>query len=263
MRTLLIAIVLMYATAVAAEPCIVPDNGTGTVTLPPAGCEFVSPDEVFQILNDLPPGTTIELDPIHKDFICPDFAPWCSVGIPPFECETVGGSLGGNGNCFDSTLELHVTGTGPLTGFNRILFVPTDTEVHTGPRNPGDPVQSFPTEMVRWHGQIFGDPDFLLLEIRAGTAFGLPSPGTTTLTQLPDGRWNVDSFFDVTYEIDFVGAPGSMLDGMAGTTQGTIRMQAGGSAESPVPTLSQWGLITFGMLLLTAMALALRRRQAA
>jgi len=34
-------------------------------------------------------------------------------------------------------------------------------------------------------------------------------------------------------------------------------------SSEPVPTLSQWGLITFGMLLLTAMALALRRQRVA
>jgi hypothetical protein len=33
--------------------------------------------------------------------------------------------------------------------------------------------------------------------------------------------------------------------------------------KNPIPTLSQWGVITFGMLLLTAMVWALRRRQAA
>ena len=147
--------------------------------------------------------------------------------IPPLECETVGGSLGGNGNCFDSTLELQLTGTGLLAGFNRTLSLQTFTEVHTGPRNPGDPVQTFTADMFQMEGEIFGDPDFLLLEIRAGTAFGLPSPGTTTLTQLPDGRWNVDSFFDVNYEIDFVGAPGSILEGLSGSTPGTIHMRTG------------------------------------
>jgi hypothetical protein len=38
----------------------------------------------------------------------------------------------------------------------------------------------------------------------------------------------VDSFFDITYRIDFVGAPGGPLGGMSGSTTGTIRMQAGG-----------------------------------
>ena len=44
---------------------------------------------------------------------------------------------------------------------------------------------------------------------------GLPSPGHTTLTQLPGGDWSVDSFFDITYRIDFVGHPGKSLNGVA------------------------------------------------
>ncbi|MCP3980165.1 MAG: hypothetical protein GY716_12740, partial [bacterium] len=79
----------------------------------------------------------------------------------------------------------------------------------------------------RLQGELFGDPDFDLLRITAGTDFGLPSPGHTTLTQVPGGSFNVDSFFDITYQIEFVGAPGSQLDGESGTTTGTLRMQTG------------------------------------
>ena len=41
---------------------------------------------------------------------------------------------------------------------------------------------------------------------------------------------------------------------------GAMQIAEGGS---PIPTLNQWGLITFGMLLLTAMAVALRRQRMA
>jgi hypothetical protein len=210
-----------------ADPCVVPEGPPGTVTLPPAGCDYLSPQEVHMILDGLPPGTTIELAPIHKNFICLEQPGSCSVPIPPGLCEAPGGSLGGNGDCFDSEIELQVTGTGALAGFNRILHVPLFTEVHTAPRNPGDPVQDFDTEMVQLQGQLFGDPDFCTLNIRAGSQFGLPSPGHTTLGDLGNGTFNVDSFFDVFYEIDFQGCPGSMLEGFGGTTQGTIRMEAG------------------------------------
>lgn len=64
-----------------------------------------------------------------------------------------------------------------------------------------------------------------------------PSTGHTTLTALGGNNWNVDSFFDVVYEIDFQGCPGSILKGFAGTTQGQLRMQTGAAVpEAPLFT---------------------------
>ena len=80
--------------------CVVPDNGTGTATLPPVGCEYTSPGDVFKIIDGFPPGTTIEMVGILKDFICcGSGCTLCSVALPPDLCETVGGTLGGNVPC--------------------------------------------------------------------------------------------------------------------------------------------------------------------
>ena len=112
-----------------------------------------------------------------------------------------------------------------LSGGGRVLDLPVSGEITTNPRRPGDSVQSFDTDMRRLQGQLpIGDPDFDLLRITAGTDLGLPSPGHTTLTMLSDGNWAVDSFFDITYRIDFVGAPGGPLAGHSGSTTGTIRL---------------------------------------
>jgi hypothetical protein len=73
-------------------------------------------------------------------------------------------------------------------------------------------------------GQITGDPDFDLLRVTAGTDFGMPSPGHTTLTELANGDFAVDSFFDITYRIDFVGKPGGPLAGRSGSTTSTVRL---------------------------------------
>jgi hypothetical protein len=90
-------------------------------------------------------------------------------------------------------------------------------------------------------GQITGDPDFDLLRITAGTGFGMPSPGHTTLTVQANSDYAVDSFFDITYRIDFVGHPGSPLGGMSGSTTATIRMT---TCQTSVPVqASTWGAI--------------------
>lgn len=219
------------------NPCVVTDNGGGTITLPPAGCQYLSPDEVHMIIDGLPAGTTIEFAPIHKDFICHEQpgASVCSTAIPPGLCEVPGGSMGGNLDCFDSQAQFSVNGTGGLAGYTRSLSLPLGCEVHSAPRVPGQPVQSFDTDMFRMFGQITGDPDFDLLRITAGTDFGLPSPGHTTLTQQPGGTWAVDSFFDITYRIDFIGAPGGPLAGMSGSTTGTIRMETGVGGGGGLP----------------------------
>lgn len=206
--------------------CIVPDDG-GTVDLPPVGCDYLSPDDVHMIIDGLPAGTTINLAPIHTNFICNKQQGGVCSFPPGVDCEQAGGSLGGEKECSDSTLHFDAQCTGPgCNGFGpRSIDIPLSFETHTAPRTPGDPVQSFDTDMFRMFGQITGDPDFDLLRVVGGTDFGLPSPGHTTLTQLPGGNWAVDSFFDIAYRIDFVGRPGGPLGGMSGSTTGTIRMQ--------------------------------------
>lgn len=222
-----LALVLGATGAGRAAPCVVTDNGSGTADLPPAGCDYTSPDEVFLILDGLPPNTTIELEPTYGNFTCLGASGHCSVVISPGVCEGAGGALGGNAHCSESTIQFQATGTGYLAGFSRVVTLALEDEVHTAPRTPGDPVQSFATELISLDGDLFGDPDFDTLRLRAGTAHGLPSPGNTTLADLGDGTFNVDSFFDVAYSIEFIGAPGSALEGMAGTTVASIRIETG------------------------------------
>jgi len=239
---------------VGTNVCPVPDGGAGTPELPPLTCDYVNDDplEIYQILDGLPAGTTIELEPLHHNFICGNPLGQCSVALAPGQCETAGGTLGGTVSCHESTLNLYVRGTNLLAGFNRILALPLDGEMHFGPRNPGDPIQSFPSQLMRWQGEIFGDPDFCTFRFWAGDQYGLPSPGAILLTDMGASTFAVDSFLDVNYEIEFQGCPGSQLEGFGGITTGSIRLSTGEQIEfDPVPGL------TGGWLWLAAALLAM------
>jgi hypothetical protein len=179
------------------------------------------------IAEGLPEGATIEIIPRFSDPTCqPDR---CSPSPDPTKCEQPGGSLGGTHYCDIEIVQMDLVGTGPLTGFSRVITMPADIEVELGPRDQGASTRSIDIEMLSMDlsGAAPGDPDFDFLRIQAGRNHGLPSPGHTTLSRLgpPGSDFQVDSFFDIFYRIDFQGAPGSQLEGMSGSSTGTIRME--------------------------------------
>lgn len=209
------------------QPCIVPDNGTGTVDLP-ADCRFWASDDIMHIYDGLPPGTTIDIIPIFENFQC--------MIAPPDICEAPGGNLGGSFLAFGGDLFMVMLGTGELSGFYREITMPMFCEIHLSPRTPGDPIQPMQSDLIMWEGQLFGDPDFNVFQITAGTNYGLPCPGQTILTGMPGGEFDVDSFFDILYRIDFEGAPGSILDGMAGANEPMLFEFRQGVPMMPTPT---------------------------
>ena len=258
MRSSVQVILLSFLSAavsplVHAQPCVVPDTA-GTVVLPPAGCEYLSPSDVHMIINGLTGPATIEVAAIHKDFICA----YQGCGTP-FVCNQADNTifLGGEKECVETTLELNMQGTNALAGFNRTISMPAFMETHTDVRPPGD-LQVFNAEMTSLFGLIAGDPDFTSLTIVAGRNQGLaPATGQVTATRLSPTQFNVESFFDIPYQISFQGAPGGRLAGLSGTTPGILRMSTGEPLSAVVPALGPAGMIVLVLTLLVAGSLVL------
>ncbi len=198
------------------DECKAEDNGSGTIDLPPP-CNYFTSQQPFMIIDGLPPGTTINVHVIHGGFTQIVVTPG---GVFP----------GGQIQQFDCAIQLDLEGTGVLAGFSANVFLTGPVEIHSGPTQLGEPVQTFPTEMralladALLPGPLLPDALFELFELVAGADFGLPSPGQTTLVEVTPVagpvEYLVDSQFDVNYEITFIGAQGGPLEGMAGSTEG-------------------------------------------
>ncbi len=194
---LLAAATLTMAGTALANDCVVPFPQV------PAPCDYPSPDA--DVLMPVFPGADLIMDPTLLGLQIE--------GINP------GGLLGGEIIFVQGFMQLDILGTGDLAGFQRQVQMQIGGELHISPPvNIGPDVQ-FDTEWVVLQGDLFGDPDFQQLSIQGGAGIGLPAPGQSTFIQLPGGDFNVDSFFDIAYQIDFQGAPGGSLDGLQGGVQ--------------------------------------------
>lgn len=245
---------LVLATVASAAFVIVPDNGGGTAQMPiQAPYPSLNP---MVMSNGLPVASQININAV-----------WLA---PIVSAEQAGGGLGGTQSAGGGPLmQWTMQGTGALSAYNRVLVMPgqagpggvasffdpafnvtgSSYEEHAAPRTAFAPVQNYNTDLFLMFSQIVGvgDPDFDLLRLTAGSGFGLPSPGQTTLTQVGP-NWNVESFFDVTYRIDFVGRPGGPFSGMSGSTTGMSRFQIG----MPIPEPGCCLLLVSGIVGLAA-----------
>ncbi len=210
-----------------AQCCVVPDiNDTAQV---PPPCAGGYQDSKVIPLNGLPPGTPV--------------LGTLSVINPHNVVEGPGGGLGGTTQAWDAVLVLHLVG-GPGFPYDRTFNIPVQCTSDAAPRVPFSPSQSFDMNLTHLQGQLPpGDPDFDLLRITAGSGFGMPSPGHTTLTVWGEaaGGWSVDSFFDITYRIDWIGHPGGPFGGSSNSqTESTQPFDMCHSRPTGTRT-SSWG----------------------
>jgi len=195
-----------------------PDAG-GTATFPPA-CDdpfglqgHRSQWFVPVMTSGMPAGSTVFGDLVLRRYVVVS--------------QTPGGSYGGQIQQFTAECQLDLFGTGAFGAYRRRIAIPVSGTSHTGPRALGAAVQGFPSEIVDLHGQINADPDFSQLAIVAGAASSRPSPGHTTLRQLPGGGWLVDGFLDLDFRIDFAGRSGGPFAGFSGSNAGSAILLLG------------------------------------
>jgi hypothetical protein len=217
---------LLFPTLASAEPvlpCISPHLGgaeftpaLGNADLTTAYCDYKFD---LSITDGLPPGTTIDIDATLRNFSS--------------LVEGLGGSLGGTQQTMLADLEMLINGTGALAGFSRTITHSVNATVDIGPRAGGE-TQSFVITVDQLMGQLFGDPDFDTLTFRMGYTFGLANSGSVKYYNLYDESWYIQLFLPFQYEIDFVGAPGSVLEGLSGTTSSNAILVIGDSDEDGV-----------------------------
>jgi hypothetical protein len=147
--------------------------------------------------------------------------------------ETPGGSLGGEVTTLDARVRLDMRGTGVFAGYLRTVIIPVVLELHTGPQVPGTSVRVFAVDVDQLQGQITLDPDFALLRITAGTSFGLPSPGRAILTRDETGDFLADTWWDLRFRMDFIGAVGGTFAGLSGSTTSEHRQRNGVHTSTP------------------------------
>ena len=157
-RTALAACALVCAAWGSVVKAVVPDNGAGTAHIPIR--DVYTQTSNMQIVNGLPPASTIELSGV--------------LSAPTNTVEQAGGTLGGRqGAAVGTVFQWSAQGTGFMSGYNRVINLALNSnvasfpapagsgiEVHAAPHTPFAPVQAFNTNMFRMFGQITSDPDF-------------------------------------------------------------------------------------------------------
>ncbi len=209
-RLLALAGLLLLSNHSLAAQCLT--SNSGSAEYPPLNCSYSGP---LEIINGLPPGTTIEIAAELGDF--------SSIV-----------DLGGGSQSWNANIEMMMTGTGALAGFSRTIFMPVAALVDLGPRAGGD-TQSFDIDILGFDGQVFGDPDFDVLRFTSGSNWGLPSSGSATYTAVGGVVWDIESSLALNYQIEFQGAPGGALEGFGGVTTSATTFALGEPAVVPLP----------------------------
>ena len=131
---------------------------------------------------------------------------------------------------------------------------------------PGDTSPLFGTDMKWISGSLppLSSSTFCDLTILGGSDLTGASLGEVDLTPAPGGKFQVDSFFDVSYQISCQSCPGSILDGISGVSDvAVVHMEAAGlgPSVSPVPALNPFAIAALALSLGGALGMRKLRSQ--
>jgi hypothetical protein len=136
-----------------------------------------------------------------------------------------GGILGGDRETGRSMLSVRMTANDRVYAS---FEMPASFEVHTAPHPSEVGEMSFDTEMYSIEGEATKVEGFDSIRLVGGTGNGYKSPGHTSLIPAGDDVYAVDSTFNISYRIEYVGAKGGPLEGLSGTIESSILMKAVG-----------------------------------
>ncbi len=136
----------------------------------------------------------------------------------------LGGSLGGTREYGNSVLHFTLLCPEPVATFDIPATFTVDTAPHPTELGP----MSFDTDMYAIEGSATNVGVFSSVHLVGGTSNGAKSPGHTSLIPADDGSYAINSTFNVGYHLEYVGAKGGPLDGVAGSIDSNILMTAVG-----------------------------------
>ena len=142
-----------------------------------------------------------------------------------------GGLLNGTMEIGTSVVTFTVSNTAD-SSYSYTFSLPANFEVDSAPHQPGAPIDTFATNMVRIEGSTTAPNElFDYVHLVGGTANGYNSPGQMSIIDKGDSVL-IDSFFNVGFRLEFRGAAGGPLEGLEDAVVGNVTMRSQASQGS-------------------------------
>ena len=197
--------------------CIAPDNGAGTIDWP-AQCPYGTAGSQIEVGTSNGELVTLEID-------IPPMLMTCRPGTNPPKYDSGASTTAIAIPAFIKYVKQSKSAEIPMELVLSVCNTPRSAQ--------GADVQVFDTEILSMRLTLEGiaNANYNLLSCVAQPG----GAGQTTITRLPSGDFTVDSFFDVTFQINIEGAPGGLFEGDVIDTTRSVRLSQTSSRFNGVP----------------------------